>query len=571
MSAATTTLKWVALRRYRQRVSYLSALCGTSRGYDGGLRCSSVVSNGANRRDILFPVSSLSNLCNLQPSSALLPSQCHRYMRITTQTVDDAQVSNTKYNLAMSALKNAEQVKKAHEERLLREQYDAMNKQRQKTQQREQRRKTNPKLQKLYEASDIDEKEETRDRAAGVAVVRTIVKQSQPNANIQVDQWTNDNFIGNDRQKNAEVDENSERQWRLLAHKYMEEAALRYGHPLALVRLGNEALERSKRESATPSIHLIDGDRCKEWDDESPINLSKLLSLNFTTHGNIEGYRQLARGLYEEAGKRGSSEGWFNLGHLLWDIFNTNTVNGKAASDSHGHEAMEAFYNAIELGDADAMYFVAAQYLSFGDGEEEGKRDSFFETFFKGLDPELIASFSSTQQRPELDSELHQHGYQLLCHAANNHNHGPALHHLALLNHQLNEDDEEFLQLLTSAADTGHPESLFLQGHCFYNGSDGYNKDVQSALENFLAAADNGHVDAMVSAGAILHQGAVDVDGVVIIQRDQRHAFELYQQAGELGSVEGWRNVVACYASGEGVPQCMDTAKYIAKTMLKDD
>ena len=193
---------------------------------------------------------------------------------------------------------------------------------------------------------------------------------------------------------------------------------------------------------------------------------------------------------------------------------------------------MEAFKRAVDLGDADAMYFVGAQYLS--------------------------------QQKDDA-------GYQLLYRAAHEHNHGPALHHLALLSLQ-SEEKDEFRRLLTKAAETGNPDSLFLQGYCFYHGEDGYEVDVKAALNNFLAAAENfDHVEAMVSAGAILHQGVYSPQGVAIVERDQRRAFELYQQAGELGSIEGWRNVVACYAMGEGVKKDVDMAKHIAKTMLKDN
>ena len=53
-------------------------------------------------------------------------------------------------------------------------------------------------------------------------------------------------------------------------------------------------------------------------------------------------------------------------------------------------------------------------------------------------------------------------------------------------------------------------------------------------------------------------------------KRNQRRAFELYQHAGELGSKEGWQNVVACYMTGEGVPKSEEIAKYIRETMLND-
>ena len=84
-------------------------------------------------------------------------------------------------------------------------------------------------------------------------------------------------------------------------------------------------------------------------------------------------------------------------------------------------------------------------------------------------------------------------------------------------------------------------------------------------MRDFLRAAEEGrHADAAVSAGAMLHTG---IDG--IIRKDQEKAFELYQNAGEWGSKEGWQNVVACYIAGEGVPQSLETAEYIAETMLK--
>ena len=55
------------------------------------------------------------------------------------------------------------------------------------------------------------------------------------------------------------------------------------------------------------------------------------------------------------------------------------------------------------------------------------------------------------------------------------------------------------------------------------------------------------------------------------VPKDQERAFELYQTAGELGSIEGWKNVVACYLTGEGVPQSLETARYISETMLKEN
>ena len=414
------------------------------------------------------------------------------------------------YKLAMEALQNAASAKQAVEEQLLREQFKAMERQREKTHQRRngsKQQSKDPRLQRLNAIDANDDKSGVNDRAAGVAVVRTIVKQTRQSS-VHVDKW--DCQTSQDDTNNSDKDEDYYQQQAL---QYLEEAALRFGHPLALVRLGNEALERSKKSSTSLDRPLIDFERCKDWLDESQIDLIRILE----TIGNGEGDKDLAHLLYEEAGKAGSAEAWYNLGHLLWDSSDAEEVTTV--------EALEVFQKAVDLGDLDAMYFLGAQKL--------------------------------LQEEDEA-------GYELLRRAAKE-QHGPALHHLALLSLQEGNEDE-FQKLLTRAVEAGHPDSLFLQGHCFYHGEDGYEFDIKAALNSFLEAAENyQHVDAIVSAGAILHRGG---NG---IKRDQRRAFELYQQAGELGSTEGWRNVVACYARGEGVKKDIDMAKYIAKTMCNDD
>lgn len=485
----------------------------------------------------------------------------------------------------------------------MREQFDAMDRQRKKTRERELhrregKRRDDPRLRKMNDESnsklDRSTKDPKKDRAAGVAMVRTIVKQSRANHAVQVEQWNGSQVpdpaiasksIGDETK---ELDDDEEH-WQRIAQDKMEESAFRYGHRLALVRLGNEALERAREgvSDTTISASLVDTESCKEWLDESPIDLASILQqLSVNGEGNRgladEGddshhrYHQLALRLYEEAGKRGSAEGWYNLGHLLSDTPSIQLLHSR-------EKAMDAFHKAIELGDADAMYFVAVQYLSCEEnegGDNEALLSKIYEQYGQTLMASLQPKISGPSQTGErrimssLTHNLHRYGYVLLLHAANQHGHGPALHHLALL-HNEHDHAEGFRQLLSKAADAGNPDSLFLRGHCHYSGSDGYDRNPASALENFLTAAESGHVDAMISAGAMLHQGVNsdndDDGGRVVVERDQQRAFELYQQAGELGSVEGWRNVVSCYATGQGVPKCLDTAKYIANTMLKEE
>jgi len=536
-----------------------------------------------------------------------------RYISIDTSTPNHDDTNNRGeelYQQAMSALTKASTAKQKHEEELLKEQFEAMEKQRIKTQQRQVNRNSNndPRLQRLNDIDAQSTKDDGKggsmnDRAAGVAVVRTIVRQSNKARDDIIQKK-----IHVEQSSTAKANNNveSEEHYQKLAQEYMEEAAFRYGHPLALVRLGNEALTYSKKSSNDDTTKpLFDTERMTSWILESPIKLGAALAFI-----EDKSYNVLALQLYQEAGKQGSSEGWYNFGHMLWE--------GGAVSDdiswSDGatdkEKAIDAFHKAIELQDSDAMYFVAAQYLNYDDEEEdhgnennallakcyelygseflsklktdglENEWDTFMEESIQPSDESNNALDLSLQTTQRADSQLallsfsniyHQYGYALLQYAAFGYDHGPALHHLALLHNQ-NDNIQTFHQILNKAASTGNPDSLFLQGHCYYTGSDGHNKNIPLALENFLAASESQHVDAMVSAGAILHQGVISDDGRrnVIIQRDQQRAFELYQQAGELGSIEGWRNVVSCYATGQGVPKCIDTAKYIAKTMLRD-
>jgi TPR repeat protein len=53
------------------------------------------------------------------------------------------------------------------------------------------------------------------------------------------------------------------------------------------------------------------------------------------------------------------------------------------------------------------------------------------------------------------------------------------------------------------------------------------------------------------------------------VEQDRERAFQYYQRAGELGLMEGWRNVVDCYATGQGVKQNLEMARYIGETMIR--
>lgn len=296
------------------------------------------------------------------------------------------------------------------------------------------------------------------------------------------------------------------------ATRLLELAARTYQHPPALVIIGNQALDQA-RKSPDPRPHL---DR--------------------------------AMAAYRQAGEAGAAAGWFNLGHLLWTGYPDQTSDplpDKIDLPADPQGALQAFEKAVDLGDTDAMYFMGVQKLSLAEENDTSV-------------PKLV--------RDEL-----QKGLDWIQHAADA-GHGGAGYYLALfyLNghralHLPPGPESDFVRRLDAACAADDAEAYFLRGHCRYHGEHGYPSDTAQALEDFVRAAELGQADAAVSAGAILHSGDQGVE------RDQERAFGLYQLAGELGSLDGWRNVVACYVAGEGVPQSLETAKYIRDTMLQDD
>ncbi|GFH58500.1 hypothetical protein CTEN210_14976 [Chaetoceros tenuissimus] len=312
-----------------------------------------------------------------------------------------------------------------------------------------------------------------------------------------------------------------------LAKEYMQIAAFRYGFNHAIVSLANDLLTKQDFDLEKELKHVYGLDR-----NDLVFDLGELQHCPSGAH--------LAMKLYEFAGANDCAEAWFNLGHLLWTGHEIeNNVEKSIKSDIE--KAIECFEKAVKLGDDDAKYFMGVTYL----GEDH-------------IDAESYESILDTRRK----------GLQYIQEAADN-GHIGALYYLALL-YRNGDDDLEiqssldlFQEYLNEACDGGEADSLFLRGHCRYHGDDGYEVDVESALNDFLEAGEAGNSDALVSAGAIYHKGSFKN-----IPRDQRRAFELYQQAGEMGNIEGWRNVVACYTLGEGVPKSEDTAKYIQKTML---
>ena len=344
---------------------------------------------------------------------SISPPSVVRYMSTSIDTSKSKQDDTNNrgeelYQKAMSALTKASTAKQKHEEDLLEEQFEAMEKQRIKTQQRQANRKNSndPRLQRLNDIDAQSDENDCRkggginDRAAGVAVVRTIVKQSNKARDdiIQKKIHVEQSSAAKSNNNNNE----SEEHYQQLAQQYMEEAAFRYGHPLALVRLGNEALTYSKNSSNDDIKPLFDTERMTSWILESPIKLGAALAFI-----EDKSYNVLALQLYQEAGKQGSSEGWYNFAHMLWEgsVVSDDISWSDGATDKE--KAIDAFHKAIELQDADAMYFVAAQYLNYeedDDGDENENENNLLAKCYEVYGPEFLLKLKADGLENEWDT-----------------------------------------------------------------------------------------------------------------------------------------------------------------------
>jgi len=366
----------------------------------------------------------------------------------------------------------------------------------------------------MKEAEDLDKaKEKERSNMMYEAYEKSKEKELNPKSQGVTVVKTLVKQVRKDRTKSDDSNEKREQAFELL-----KKAANEYNHPDAAVRFGNMLLKMASRS--------LNNKGAKDDGLDPRESVGKAMEL------------------FRQAGEAGSRVGYYNLGHLLWTGFpqqeemdeesegQSEEMPGTRIVVADIEEAMNAFHKAIDLGDNDAMYLVGVQRL----GED--------------------------------DVESNRTGFSLIQQAAEK-GHEGALFYLALLH--LNGEPQiglepcslnEFVVLLDRAVDAGSVDAQFIRGNSFYGGTEGYPQDFRRALDDFLQAADGGHADSAVSAGAMYHNG-------VGVLKDQRKAFELYQLAGELGSEEGWMNVVDCWQQGLGVPKSEETARYIRETMLK--
>ena len=215
----------------------------------------------------------------------------------------------------------------------------------------------------------------------------------------------------------------------------------------------------------------------------------------------------------------GVTEGYFNLGNIYY------SGNPLCELPVDMKKAMHWFGKAADEGDCDAMYFLGVAME----------------------DLEMVRR------------------------AAEN-GHGGAMHYMALHGYNdLSVEEGERLarfrrEIEAAATEGGDCDAMAVLADCYFKGDDGFDVDHSAALKWWLKAGEEGdNADAAVSAGALLFAGSPEFN----IEQNRSYAFTMYQRGGELGSVDGWRNVAACYELGEGVPECKKSAQYIVDTIIK--
>jgi TPR repeat protein len=319
----------------------------------------------------------------------------------------------------------------------------------------------------------------------------------------------------------------------------LKTCALDYQYPVALVQYANGELQSIRdaiRDASLSTSDVVDESTdeylTSQYDVEertvvTPQEVTVVVPLA-TQKAKVEECFEY----YRTAGELGLSGAYYTLGRVLWDGMD-------GIMEPNHEEALKILDKAMQLGDMDAMFFVGVDRL----GHDDEYRTDELQTALEWIE------------------------------RAGRKGHGGALHYLTMLH--LNGYPQleifpcprnEFHRRLTKAIQYDESgEAHFFRGCCYQSGESFHPKDIISSLKDFLKASELGHAGACVNAGNILLNG---VPGFIDAKRYR--SFQLYQQAGELGSIEGWMRVVGCYATGYGVDKCLDRALYLAEINLPE-
>lgn len=121
----------------------------------------------------------------------------------------------------------------------------------------------------------------------------------------------------------------------------------------------------------------------------------------------------------------------------------------------------------------------------------------------------------------------------------------------------IHPNKELFDYHVKKALELEDPDAMFCMADIYFNGLEGFTKDIDKAKEFYEKASALEHVEATVALGALHYNG---LGGY---KKDSFKAFELYNKAAEKGSLEAWRNLASMYYLGDGIEKNEDMAKQI--------
>lgn len=235
--------------------------------------------------------------------------------------------------------------------------------------------------------------------------------------------------------------------------------------------------------------------------------------------------------------KQAAAQGVGNASYRLAEFYNYGYASVEQNSDS----AIAYYLQAHQNGNSDASYYIGTQLLN------EGMYDAavtYLAQAVRDYHPKAIIKYAMClQQGVGLQADPAT-AVEMLQYVVRNHADDEAYESLGLAYLQgvgVIEDEAMGKAYLDTAAHMGRANAQFVLGLCYLNGW-GCTVDTNEALHYFEMAAKQGHIRSINNLGDFYEA-----------RQEFKSAVAYYQQAVELGSLEGYCNLGYCYQEGQGV------------------
>lgn len=235
--------------------------------------------------------------------------------------------------------------------------------------------------------------------------------------------------------------------------------------------------------------------------------------------------------------QQAASQGVGDASYLLAEFYNY----GLASIEPNADSAIAYYIKAHENGNSDASYYIGLQLLN------EGMHEAAVNYFAQAANrhhPEAIVKYALCLLQGVGTEPQPAEAVELLLYAANNFDNAEAYENLGVAYLQgigVVEDEMMGKAYIDTAAQMGRVQAQFYLALCYMNGW-GCTVDSNIAILQLEKAAGQGYIRAMNTLGDIYES-----------RHEYKTAVKYYQQAVELGSLEGYCNMGWCYQEGLGV------------------